>query len=191
MKYELNGGKKFMKLITLIIAILAFILSAFNSYYQFVHKPYKIIITRLDFNQHGLYNIDNTFTSKLVFINAGKHNIIISKIFITLKTPYFSGERIIPWDRYLDGTIAKPFVLNSGEPIIKEIVFDYKDYSFVTDLCKDTLEDAIISTSVIVKVIGPEGKESDIGLGNIEINVKKGKITEASMKSVYQATFPK
>lgn len=114
------------EIIIAVIAVLAFALSCFNTYYQFFWNSYQLKVSILDVNSS---KIKDAFDVSLAFVNTGNQSAAISNASLILPMTSQDDDSfiIIPsLKKDEKGSNVWPITLKPGEIITQKVTFIYR-----------------------------------------------------------------
>jgi len=117
---------KLKKNITIIIAVLALILSGFSLYFQFFHKSNKLKALVVDFKCG-----DNDYNSQIAFVNEGNQIAVIRNIHLAFPHPSEKSFVYTSWSKEECGSTPTPIVVRPEEIVIKRIFWHCNHKKFI------------------------------------------------------------
>ncbi|UCF06066.1 MAG: hypothetical protein JSV33_03275 [bacterium] len=161
--------KKRIPAITTIIAILALLLSVYNTCVTH-YKPAAMTIKVLGFTGPLPDVVGTPVTANLVFSNLGKRNIVIAGVLLKINDPTSPSKYSLnKWINPYKGEKTIPTLIPSQQTILKTIEFDCPQAFELEKMIGKTDKNEIRS-EVIVTYVNSNGKLCDIYFDYVRFN---------------------
>jgi hypothetical protein len=152
--------------ITLIMSMVAILISIISLYYQFFHisHNFKVSVVSIAYD-------NNHFIADVVLMNGGnKHECIINAGFI------FSYSKDFTPEAYCPKTNFEPLIIKPGEKIFQKYTSDDIELDLLNEwTSKSEIEDAVYG-GLIFEVINKNNKHESIQIENMYISIKNSKV---------------